>query len=87
MSNNIRTTQPNPDLVTPTGNPERMLRDQDLSICTVYNHKKPERAGSIERNPIYTLDQALSSHDRDGLPPFSRSRAQSAPVTVIPDVQ
>lgn len=59
MLKNILTNRLSPALVPPNGDPERILRDQDLLIRTVYNVENTGRAGSIEQDPIHALDQAF----------------------------
>lgn len=87
MSNDIRETRSNPVLVPPTAYPERILRNQDLSFRSVYSHENPRRADSIKREPIHTLYQAFSSLVCKGPSASATSRAQSAHVAVIPDVE
>lgn len=51
-----RATRSIPALVPPTGNSKRILREQELSFGTVYNHKGFEHISDSEREPIQKLD-------------------------------
>lgn len=56
MQNSIRASRSSPALVSPTSNLWRILRIQELSIPTVYNHKTSGLAGSIEQEKIHIFD-------------------------------
>lgn len=84
MSNNIRAIRSNPTFVPLTGDPERILCDQDLSFRAVYHHESFGRTGSIDQEPIHTLEQELSLLDCKGPSALPASRIQSASAAVIP---
>lgn len=85
MSKTIHVTRLSPALVPPISSPKRTLRNQDFTSCTVYSHVAPGRAGNNGHALIYVLDQAISSLDWKGAPPFSMWRAQSTSAAMIPD--
>lgn len=87
MLKNTRATRSNPAPISPSGDSEHNMHDQDLSFRTLYIHESPERVGSIERELIHTLDQAFYSLDRESRPRLHRHGAQSAPVAVTLDVE
>lgn len=86
-SKNVRAARSDFAFVQPTGDPKRILRDQDLSCRTKYNHQKLESADKIERELTRTLDQALSSPNRKGALLSSTSQGQYGFAAFIPDVE
>lgn len=71
----------------PTGNLERIFREQEFFFRVVYNHKGPGHVSDDKREPIYTLNQTLQSLHCEGPPPSLTSRAQSAHATVNPEIE
>lgn len=51
------------------------------------SHENAGRAGSIEQEPIHTLDQTFSSLDCEFPPTCFSSWARSAPAADIPDIE
>lgn len=84
MSNTCA-TQSNSALVPPTGDPERILPEQELFFCTVYNHEGSEHVSDYEWEPIHTLNQAFQWINCEGPPTSPILRAQSAPTAVNPE--
>lgn len=56
---NTRATRPNPALVLPTGNPERILREQKLSFCAEFGGEVPEHNSDDKDEPIHAPNHAF----------------------------
>lgn len=69
------------------GNPEHILREQELSFRTMYSHEGLGHVRNEEREPIYLLDHSFQSLDCKGLTPSPTSRAQSVPAAVNPNIE
>lgn len=66
---NTSTTRSNPALVPPTGNRKRILREQEFSYRTDFNHEGSGLVRDDKREEIHTLDQASQLLDRKVPPP------------------
>lgn len=82
-----RATWSNAALMPSTDDVERILREQELSIRTVYNHEGPMNFRDDEQGPVHSLDQTFQSLDREFFPPFPASRAQSVLAAVKPETE
>lgn len=71
----------------PTGGPERILREGELFLRTLYNHEGPGHLRDDKLESIHKLDQAFQLLDCEGYFPSPKSRAQSATAVVNPEIE
>lgn len=84
---NTPTTPSNLALVPPAGNLERVLREQQLSFRTAYNHDGRGHVSNNEREPFNTFGQTFQSQDCEDSHPSPESRPQSAPAAVSVEIE